>query len=132
MGKTKKQQPVWAPFLKGTALSLLLYLLGQLLLALLVVKGILGEGTAFPVTAALAFLSTAAGSLLPARRSPWGTLPGGLLSAAAFAVVLIAGGALWWDGITWTGHGGVLLCCVLGGGVAAGLLGGRKGKRRRR
>ena len=134
MGKTKKQKAVWQPFLKGALLSLALYLAGQLLLAALLVKGVLGEGNGFPVIASFCMLSSMCGALLPARYSPWGTLPGALLSAALFACLLIGGGALRWQGITWTGHGGVLLLCALGGGVLAGFLGGRgrRNKKRRR
>ncbi|WP_308589312.1 hypothetical protein, partial [uncultured Oscillibacter sp.] len=109
MGKAKKQSSkpssAWMPFCKGVLLSLGVYLLGQLLLAGLLVKGALGEGTAFPIIACLCVLAAALGGLLPARRSPWGPLPGGLLCAALFAGLLVAGGALWWEGITWTGRG---------------------------
>ena len=69
---------------------------------------------------------------MAARRSPWGTLPAALACAALFAAVLAAVGTAFWQGITWTGRGGVLLLCVLGGGVLSGLLGGRRGKRRKR
>lgn len=131
MGKGKKQQKVWMLLLKGVALSLGIYLAGELLLALLLVKGIAGEGTAFPITAVLCVLAAAAGGMLTARRTPWGPLPGGVLCAGLFALVLIAGGALWWDGITWSGHGGILLGCVLAGGILAGVLGSRPKKRRR-
>ena len=135
MGKTKKTQSEWSWFLTGAALSLALYLGGHLLLASLLVRGAMGEGSAFPVTAALCLMTSAAGALLPVRRSTaLGALPAGRLSAAVFCGLLIAGGALWWDGITWTGRGGFLLLCALGGGLLAALAGnrGRKRKKRRR
>ena len=64
MGKTKKTQSEWSWFLTGAALSLALYLGGHLLLASLLVRGAMGEGSAFPVTAALCLLTSAAGALL--------------------------------------------------------------------
>lgn len=134
MAKGKRQQAAapWAAFLQGGLLALGVYLLGLLLLALLLVKGALPEGSAFPTVAVLCVLAVFCGGTVAARRSPWGTLPAGLLCAALFAVVLAAVGTAFWQGITWTGHGGVLLLCALGGGVLAGLLGGRKRKKRKR
>ena len=132
MGKSRKTTAVWAVFLRGTLLALGVYLAGQLLLALLQVQGVLPEQGGYPATAVVCGLSSLLGGLVCVRRSPWGTLPGGLLTAALFALLLIAGGLLFWHGITWKGRGGVLLLCAMGGGVLSGLLGGRRGKRKRR
>ncbi len=132
MGKSRKATAVWAVFLRGTLLALGVYLAGQLLLALLQVRGVLPEQGGYPATAVVCGLSSLLGGLVCVRRSPWGTLPGGLLTAALFALLLIAGGLLFWHGITWTGRGGVLLLCALGGGVLSGLLGGRRGRRGKR
>lgn len=134
MGKTKKQTPVWLPFLKGVLISMGIYLLGLMVLTAAVLHGTLGEKNCFVAVAVLCLLSAALGGLLPAHSCPWGTVPGGLLSAAIFAAVLICCGALWWDGISWTGHGGILLLCALGGGIPAGMLSGKPhhGKRRYR
>lgn len=134
MGKGQKQRQAapWMAFLKGGALALGVYLAGLLFLALLLVRGTLPEGSAFPVVAALCVLAVFCGGLTAARQSPWGTLSAGLLCAALFAAVLAAVGTAFWQGITWTGHGGALLLCALAGGVLAGLLGGRRKKRRKR
>lgn len=129
MGKTKKQAPDGFILFKGLLLSLGVYLLGQLLVALLVIKGILAENNMFPVIAVLAVLAAGAGGLFCSRRPIWGTLPSAMACAALFACVLAVIGILCWDTVTWTGHGGALLLCVLSGGLLAGLLGGsRKGK----
>ena len=81
-------------------------------------------------------ISSAVGAFLAAGQAGMGRLPGAMLAAALFVCALIAVGALAWQGITWTGHGGILILCALAGGLLAGLLGGRKrggkGKRRRR
>ena len=90
------------------------------------------ESGAFPVTAVLCFLSAMSGGLLTARQSPWGTLPSALLNTLVFAGILIAAGAICWQGITWYGHGSILLLCALAGGVVAGILGGRRSHRRKR
>ncbi len=134
MSKGRKQQAAapWMGFLQGGLLALGVYLLGLLLLAFLMVKGTLPERSAFPVVAVLCVLAVFCGGMVAARRSPWGTLPAGLLCAVLFAVVLAAVGTAFWQGITWTGHGGILLLCALGGGGLAGLLGGRKRRKRKR
>lgn len=127
MGKGRKQQTaVWMVFLQGLLAALGIYLGGQLLLALLLVKGTLPEGGAFPAVAVLCGLSVACGGLLTVRRSPWGTLPAGLLTAGLFAGVLLVVGLSCWESITWLGRGGILLLCALAGGALAGLLGGRR------
>ena len=132
MGKNRKPTAVWTVFLRGALLAFGVYLAGQLLLALLQVKGVLPEQGGYPATAVLCGVSSLLGGLLCVRRSPWGTLPGGLLEASLFALLLMAGGLLFWRGITWTGRGGVLLLCALGGGAVSGLLGGRRGRRGKR
>ncbi len=133
MAKGKKQRSApWVVFLEGGILALGVYLLGVLFLALLMVKGTVPEGGAFPMLAVLCVLAVFCGGMVTVRRSPLGTLPAALLEAAIFAAVLLAVGTAFWKGITWTGHGGILLLCALGGGILAGLLGSRKGKRRKR
>ncbi len=131
----KKAQPPWLPALEGLGVSLGTYLLGQLLVTLLVVRGSLSEGGLFPAVAALCVLSAFCGGLLCARRPLWGMLPSAMLPAALFAVVLLGVGLLCWEGIAWMGRGGALLLCALAGGLLAGLLsaaGKRRGKGRRR
>ncbi len=134
MGKGKKQSPNELIFLKGLLLSFGIYLLGQLLVTLLVVKGALAEEGMFPAVAALCLLSALAGGALCARRPVWGPLPSAMLCAALFASLLAVVGILCWEeGIAWTGHGGILMLCSLTGGLLAGVLGrgGRKKKKRK-
>lgn len=129
MGKGKKQAPDGIVFLKGVGLSLGVYLLGQLLITLLVVKGALSEENMFPMAAVFCVLAALAGGVLCTRCPPWGMLPSAMLCAGLFAAVLAGIGLLCWDGISWTGHGGILILCALSGGVLAGLLGGRRGRK---
>lgn len=131
----KKAQPPWLTALEGLGASLGTYLLGQMLVAMLVVRGSLSEGGMFPAVAMLCMLSALCGGLLCARRPLWGTLPSAMLPAVLFAVVLMGVGLLCWERIAWTGRGGALLLCALSGGLLAGLLsaaGRRRGKGRRR
>lgn len=136
MAKGRKQQTAaWMVFLQGLLAALGIYLAGQFLLALLLVKGTLPEGSAFPVVAVLCVAAVTCGGLLTVRRSPWGTLPAGLLTAGLFIVVLLLVGLSCWESVTWLGHGGILLLCALAGGLLAGLLGSRRkrgGKRKRK
>lgn len=133
MGKGKRQSPNGLIFLKGLLLSFGIYLAGQLLVTLLILKGALSEAGMFPAVAALCFLASLAGGFLCARQTPWGPLPGAMALTLLFAAILAAVGILCWgEGIAWTGRGGVLLLCALGGGLAAGLLGGSRKKKRKR
>ena len=61
MAKGRKKLAVWQGFLAGGLLSLGVYLLGLMFLALLMVKGTLSEGGSFPMVAALCIVATLAG-----------------------------------------------------------------------
>lgn len=133
MGKGKKQTPSGLVFLKGVSMSLGIYLLGQLLVTLLVVKGVLEENGMFPAVAVLCLLASFVGGFFCARRPMWGALPNALLCSVLFAAVLAAVGILCWEeGISWLGQGGILLLCAFAGGLLAGLAGGGHRKKRRR
>ena len=131
MGKGGKARPApWRGVLRGTLTALGLYLLGTALLALLIVKGAVPEGVMFPVTAVLCVVSVLCGGLLAGPMLP--PLPGAMAVAACFGGVLLAVGAVCWQGVTWAGHCGFLLACTLGGGLLAGVLAGsRRGRRRK-
>lgn len=132
MGKSHKQAAAWTVYGKGILLALGIYLACQLLLALLLVKGVFPEGRSFPAVVVCCLLAAFAGGGFCARRSSFGALAGGALAAAGFAAVLLAVGLLCWEGISWTGRGGILLLCALGGGLLAGLMSGGKGRRVKR
>ena len=133
MGKGKKQTPNGLVFLEGLCLSFAFYLLGQLLVTLLAVKGALAEEGMFPAVAVLCLLAASAGGFLCARRPVWGPLPSAMMCAVLFAGILAAAGILCWEeGIAWTGHGGILVLCALAGGLLAGVLGGGRRKKKKR
>ena len=64
MGKGKKQAPSGLIFLKGLLLAFAVYLPGQLLITLLVVKGAVGEESLFPAVAAVCLVAALAGGFL--------------------------------------------------------------------
>ena len=133
MGKGKKQTPNGLVFLEGLCLSFAIYLLGQLLVTLLAVKGALAEEGMFPAVAVLCLLAASAGGFLCARRPVWGPLPSAMMCAVLFAGILAAMGILCWgEGITWLGQGGILILCALAGGLLAGLSGSGHRKKKRR
>lgn len=133
MGKGKKQAPSGLIFLKGLLLAFAVYLPGQLLITLLVVKGAVGEESLFPAVAAVCLVAALAGGFLCARRPVWGPLPSAMMCAVLFAGILTAAGILCWEkGINWTGHGGLLVLCALAGGLTAGVLGGGHRKKKKR
>ena len=130
-GTARKKTPAGMVVLQGVLVSLAIYLLAAVVLALLAVKGVMPEKSLFPALAVCCGVCALAGGMACARRVPWGALPGAMAAAAGFGAVLAAVGLLCWtDGVTWTGRGGILLACVLGGGLLAGLLGRRRGGRR--
>lgn len=118
MAKGRKKWAAWQSFLAGGLLSLGVYLLGLLFLALLLVKGILPEGARFPAVAVLCVLSTLAGGVLAVRLTR--QRAGGVLTASMFLFVLILAGLGFWEEVAWLGHGGILLLCGLAGGILAG------------
>lgn len=130
-GKTRKKTSAGVVVLQGVLVSLGIYLLAAVVLALLAVKGAVPEGSLFPVLAVCCGVCALAGGWTCARRTPWGALPGAMAAAAGFGAVLAAVGMLCWaNGVTWTGRGGILLACILGGGLLSALLGRRRGGRR--
>lgn len=129
MSKGKKQKPAWQGLLAGSLLTLGVYLAGLLLLTLLLVKGVLSEGGAFPAVAALLALAALAGGVLAVRLTGWPS--GGVLSAAAVLAALALAGLGIWEEAAWLGRGGILILCGLAGGVLAGAAGRKKRRRRK-
>ena len=131
MKKRKKAAPPWLVCLQGFGAALALYLVGILLLAAVMMKGLIPEEMGVPCIAGLCVLSGLVGGAVCARRTPWGTLPGAMAAAGLFAALQVAVG-LCWTGVDWAGEGSVLLICSLGGGLFAGLLCSRKSRRSRK
>ncbi len=129
MAKGRKKLAVWQGFLAGGLLSLGVYLLGLMFLALLMVKGTLSEGGSFPMVAALCIVATLAGGLLTVRLTL--RRAGGVLTAVMFLSVLLLAGLGFWEEIAWLGQGGVLLLCGLAGGLLAGVAGPKNRRRRK-
>lgn len=133
MGKTKKEPtPLWAVLTQGSLLALVVYFLGLLGLSTLLVRGSVGERNSFPLIAGLMLLSAFLGGLATVRRTPWGAVPSGLVTAGVFLAALAIAGLAFWESITFTGHGGILMACGLGGGMLAGLAGRRKPRKGKR
>lgn len=130
MAKERKKN--WTVLLFGDAVAVGLYLLGLLLAALLLVKGHVPETAILPITGFWCGFAVLCGALTAVRRSPWGTLTGGLAAAVVFIFFLLVVGMSFWQEITWTGQGGIVMLCALAGGIMAGLMGGRKQKRKKR
>ena len=66
----KGKRAAWVPLAQGIGLALGIDLLAQPLLALLAVKGVLGESQTFPAVAAACVLATLAGALYSAAKCP--------------------------------------------------------------
>lgn len=118
--------------LEGTILTLAIYLLSQMLLALLAVRGALSQSHVFQAQAILCGLSVFLGSTFFARRSSIGTLCAAMSVAAIFALLLTAVGLLCFQRISWAGRGGILLAATGIGGVLAGLIGTQRKKHTRK
>ena len=90
MAKGRKQTALRQAFLQGGLTALSLYLLGHLLLALLLVKGVLPETAAFHALAVLCAVSALAGGWISILRSAW-RAAGPLIGGAAAAALALAG-----------------------------------------
>lgn len=84
-GKRTPRKP-WVVFGRALALSLGIYLAGHLLLAALLVRGTVGEGAAFAVTAGLCVIASAAGAFWAAGQAGMGRLPGAMVGRGALCV----------------------------------------------
>ena len=132
MGKTQKETALWMVLTQGSGLALCVYFVGLMGLSALLVKGTVGEGSAFAAVAGLCAAASFLGALVTVRRTPWGSAAAGLVTGAIFAAALALAGLACWGTVV-LGRGGVLAAGALVGGLGAGLLGGRKrGKRTRR
>lgn len=116
---------------EGVLLSLCLYIMFQLILAFLGVRSVLPESKLFPAQMVTCVLSVIIGSLFAIRRTRLGTLCAAMIVAGCFALVLLLGGLLIYDDVTWAGKGGALLLAILCGGVLSGLFGSRQKKKRK-
>lgn len=117
---------------EGVLLSLCLYILFQLLLALLGVRSILPQSKLFPAQVVTCVLSVVIGSLFAIRRTHLGTLCAAMIVAGGFALVLLLGGLLIYDDVTWTGKGGPLFVAIVCGGILSGLFGSKQRKKRKK
>jgi putative membrane protein (TIGR04086 family) len=133
----KKVSSAWKGLLAGVLAAMGLYLLCQMLLAALVVRGVLPEERVFACQAAGCALSVFLGGCLAARTPGLRPVSGALGEAGIFCLTLTAAGLIAYHSIAWTGRGGVLLLSAVLGGAAAGAVssrsrGSRTGHRRRR
>lgn len=131
MGNGTPRKP-WVVFGRALALSLAIYLAGHLLLAALLVRGTVGEGAAFAVTAGLCVIASAAGAFWAAGQGGNGTPPRSHVGRGALCVRSDRGRCSGLAGVTDRTRRHPAVMCPAGG-LLAGLLGGRKrgGKRRR-
>lgn len=127
-----KQKSMAVILLKCVGAALLLYLVLQLLLALLTVKGALPEAKLFHAQVCTAVLAVLPGGIYAGRHSGLGALTAAMLVAAGVAVTALLLGLLIWDGIAQTAETGIRLLAMAAGGVLAGLLSARGGKKRRK
>jgi len=133
MAKTKKEPtPLWLVLTQGGLVSLGVYFGGLLGLSALVVKGTVGEGSAFAAVAALCGAASFFGSLITVRRTPWSPLLSGVVMAAVFVGALAIAGLGCWGGGLLPERVCVLAVFALGGAVTAGVLRRKRGKRVRR
>lgn len=124
----EKKRGDWLAFLRGGVTALSLYLVGNLILALVMVEGHLPEQVGFTSLSGLGFVSAAVGGVVAARRSLWATLPSALLTAVMVVLVLVIAGALIWPETFWKGRSIIRVLSILAGGLIAGIWSARKRK----
>ena len=109
------------------------YLLFQLLLASLIVKGTLPEEQAAALQIASGGIGTLLGGLWAVRVLPWGPVPAAMAAAAGVAVLTALAGFAIYNGVLLTGGTLLRLGVMLAGGFLAGCLSaGRRGGKRRK
>ena len=118
----------WKRALLGLAVTAAADLAGILLVTLLTVRGMVGEGSAFPLLAGTALCASFAGGLTAGGGGVGAA--GALLNVGLFAALLVLVCFGVWDGVTV--HGLILLAAVLLGGVLSGAIRGKVGKRRKK
>ena len=123
----KQQSSPAVVLVRGILASLGIYVAGVVLLALLAVRGTVGEETVFGMVAVLCGAAVMVGGLLCGRKLPWSTMVNVLVCTAGFAAVMVLVCLAIGEGLGQ--RGGVLLGCALLGGCGAGLLCGRRGRR---
>lgn len=130
MGKSQKKSAPWMVVARGVLMAAILYLVLQLLLALLAAKGVLPEKHVYPVQVVTCLLSVLLGARYTAKRLDRGTMTSALMVSGAYTLLMLLIGFLAFDKIVWSKQSAGLLLAVLCGGILAGLLGGKSGKRR--
>ena len=129
----KKTTPVWLTVLEGTVLALGVYMGVLLVVALLLVKGVVGESLALPLLAVDCGAAVLGGALFAAgRTATLGALPCALCVCGGFVAVLLVVGLGVYGQLAVTGGGGVLLLTAVGAALAAGLLAGKRRHKRSR
>jgi len=133
MSKKKSSKAPWLSLLEAVGITLGVYVLLQLLLALLMVKGILPqEHTVVSLVAACGIASLLGGVFAVRKVMLSSALTRGILNSACFCAVLALLGIGIYGRLMIQGSGGLLLVTALLGGLVAGLLGNRKGKKKSR
>jgi len=119
---------------KATGFSLLLYLLLQMLIGVLAVRGTLPESRLLAAQTGAIVLALFPGGVYAARKAGLGALPSALLTALCLCAALAVLGVLIFGGVSCTMETGVLLLGAAGGGILAGVAGGtgkKRGRKRR-
>lgn len=133
MGKRQgKKAAGWSRIAIGLMLSVVTYLAGIFLVALLMVKGIVMPEKGGLILTAWAMVSAACGSLPVLKIKAATPLLAGLMQGGAFAVLILAASYLFWEGPVWSNTNIALLLCVLIGGLVPGALGSGGGRRKRK
>ena len=129
--RQKREVSGWLKVLVGAVISLAVYLAGTVLLALLLVKGVLGVEMQNALLGMLGCLAVACGGFVACRGK--GGRSVAVLQSVVFMVLLFGGSYLFWEGPAWDRHSVIFLLSVaLGGALPLVLCGeGKKSKRRR-
>lgn len=120
-----KKAAAWKTLLLSLLVTMLVYGGGILLIALLTVRGTVGEERTLPLLAALALLSTLLGGMAAGKERLGAK--GSLINSLLFGGILASAGLGHWQEITASGL--ILLGMLLTGGVLAALICGKVGKR---
>lgn len=133
MGKRQAKKTVgWSKLGTGAVVSVGVYLLGILLIALLMVKGIVAPEKANVILAAWVMVAAFCGSLPVLKIKAAPPLLACLAQSVVFVVLILTASYLFWEGPVWSRTNVALLLCALVGGLVPGILWGRGGWKKKK
>jgi len=126
-----KKTAGWSKLCIGAAVSTGVYLIGILLIAFLMVKGIIALEKVDVILAVWVMAAAFCGSLPMLKIKVAPPLLACLAQSVLFMILILSASYLFWEGPVWSRGNIALLLCALVGGLLPGVLWGRGGRKKK-